>query len=171
LPSSFDRSVKPGASQEVIHARCVRTPDVRRTDGGSVTGPRSGRDGSAHDDAPLADLAESVADRRDRADREPFEARFEERSIGASALESVWEAPSEEAGAAVDAEAIDGRGRTTVVSKRTFCERCQYLSSPPGVRCTHEGSEILEFVDKDHVRVQACPVVRERGAATTEPDE
>jgi len=48
------------------------------------------------------------------------------------------------------------------VSKHSFCEGCEYFSAPPDVRCSHEGTQILEFTDVDTVRVANCPVVVER---------
>ena len=124
-------------------------------------------DGPGGDDdpeAPLADLAERVEARRDRTGEDRFEASFAEPEFEEVDAESVWEeSPEEDSAFGAIGRVIEEGEETHVVSKRNFCERCRYLSSPPEVRCTHGGTEIREFVDKDHVRVHACPVVEERG--------
>lgn len=48
------------------------------------------------------------------------------------------------------------------VSKHAFCETCEFFSPPPEVSCTHPGTDILEFVDVETVRVANCPIVAER---------
>jgi uncharacterized OB-fold protein len=48
------------------------------------------------------------------------------------------------------------------VSKHSFCEHCEHFSAPPDVACSHDGTEILEFVDMETVRLLDCPVVAER---------
>lgn len=55
----------------------------------------------------------------------------------------------------------------SIVPKRSFCQDCTHLAEPPGVHCTHEGTEILDFPDMDHVRVRNCPIVEERGGVMT----
>lgn len=52
--------------------------------------------------------------------------------------------------------------QTAVVPKRSYCERCEFFSTPPEVRCTNAGTEIRELVDTDHFRVVDCPVVERR---------
>jgi hypothetical protein len=54
-------------------------------------------------------------------------------------------------------------GAEAVVPKRSYCERCEFFSAPPSVRCTNPGTEILELVDYEHFRVVDCPVVDRRG--------
>ena len=51
-----------------------------------------------------------------------------------------------------------------VVAKDRYCESCRYLSDPPTVSCTHAGTAIVEFVDREHVRVRNCPIVARRRA-------
>ena len=48
------------------------------------------------------------------------------------------------------------------VSKHSYCEQCEHFSEPPEIHCTHEGTEIVEFLDMETVRVVDCPVVTER---------
>lgn len=122
---------------------------------------------ASDDPAPLSELAETVSERRNRTDADTFDALFTEQSFEDVAGESIWEDVDDSNRSAygpVD-EVIDEGERTYVVPKRNFCEQCRHLSSPPAVACTHDGTEIREFVDKDHVRVHACPVVHELGFA------
>ncbi|MFB6308927.1 MAG: hypothetical protein ABEH35_06315 [Haloarculaceae archaeon] len=48
------------------------------------------------------------------------------------------------------------------VSKHRYCEQCEFFSAPPEVACSHEGTEIVEFVDMETVRVRNCPIVEQR---------
>ena len=48
------------------------------------------------------------------------------------------------------------------VSKHEYCESCEYFSEAPEIHCTHDGTEILDFVDMEHVRLSNCPIVAER---------
>jgi len=47
------------------------------------------------------------------------------------------------------------------VSKHRFCEQCEHFSPPPEVNCTNKGTEIVEFLDMETVRVVNCPIVAE----------
>lgn len=56
------------------------------------------------------------------------------------------------------------QGRSeAVVTKASYCERCEYFTDPPAVGCTHQGTDIVELVDTDHFRVLDCPIVARRG--------
>lgn len=55
-----------------------------------------------------------------------------------------------------------GARRFAEVDKHSYCENCEHLSEPPDVECAHEGTDIVEFVDFETVRVADCPVVAER---------
>lgn len=122
-------------------------------------------------EAPLADLAERVGERRERAESDDADALFEEQTYESVEAESVWEdadgSPEPEFGAV--GRVVEAGERTYVVSIRNFCERCRHFSAPPRAQCTNEGTEIREFVDKDSVRVYDCPIVEERGLATDRP--
>jgi hypothetical protein len=86
----------------------------------------------------------------ERDESDPFESAeraFEEMNVDDLDVDDVWET----------------QGRTYAeVSKHSFCEGCEYFSAPPDVACGHDGTEILEFVDLETVRVVDCPVVAER---------
>lgn len=70
---------------------------------------------------------------------------------------SVWSDSEETTAGNRD---VDGDG--SVVPTISFCAQCEHVADPPEVRCTYEGSEIVEFVDEDHVRVRNCPIVAQR---------
>lgn len=93
---------------------------------------------------------------------DPFEALAETEEFTAVDAgdideDAVWERLVEGA-----TEPAPGPDEETVVPKASYCEQCEYFAPPPEVRCTHEGTEILELVDMEHVRVVACPVVAQR---------
>jgi hypothetical protein len=48
------------------------------------------------------------------------------------------------------------------VSKHDYCEGCEYFSEAPEIHCTHDGTEILDFLDMETVRLSDCPIVAER---------
>ena len=134
--------------------------------------PNDGRgDGHPQHDAPLADLADDVNQRRNRPTEELFDRAFSEEPFDDLEEDSVWssidEGETSDFGAV--GEVVEAGERTYVVSKRNFCERCHHFSGPPDVHCTHGGTEIREFVDMDHVRLHACPIVEERGLEDERP--
>jgi len=122
-------------------------------------------------EAPLADLAERVGERRERAGSDEVDALFEAPAFESVEADSVWEDPddSPESEFGAVGSVVDAGDRTYVVSTRNFCERCRFFSAPPRAQCTHDGTEIREFVDKDSVRVSDCPIVEERGRSTDRP--
>ena len=61
-----------------------------------------------------------------------------------------------------DPKGPEGTDDTVAVSKHAYCERCEFLSEAPEIRCTNEGTEIVEFIDMDTVRVSNCPIVAKR---------
>jgi hypothetical protein len=97
----------------------------------------------------------------DRREADPFE-RLGERAetVEADRDAELWEALSRsEAGPETERQ---GQRRFAEVSKHSYCERCEYFSNPPDVACSHEGTDIIEFVDSETVRVADCPIVAER---------
>jgi hypothetical protein len=101
---------------------------------------------------------------------DPFESAssaFERAGVEGIDPDEVWDRLTAEPDGD---EADDGEGfppdddedDVVTVSKHSYCEGCEHFSSPPDVTCTHEGTEILEFVGVDDVRVSNCPVVEER---------
>lgn len=112
-------------------------------------------------EAPLAHLVADVDARRNRMGKGYFEAV--EPDPGASEARAVWNAVGDDEGSDTVGEVLGAEERTYVVSKRDFCERCRHFSEPPEVHCTHEGTEVSEFVDRERVRLSSCPVVEARG--------
>lgn len=123
-------------------------------------------------DDPFAELDEdddSFEDPIEETDDSP-EDPFEEMDDEGEPIEDVWETLGEE-GTAGESTLAPVRGtdelEENVVDKRSFCQRCRYLSAPPAVECTHEGTEILEVVDSDRFRVRGCPMVERGGPEST----
>lgn len=131
----------------------------------SMDAPADAGDTRVPADSPVVEdeAAESAADRGDPfGESGPF--RSGESREGDA--ESVWE----------DLSAAQLRGSVTElegstyaeVSKHSYCERCEYFSEPPEISCSHEGTEIVEFVDMETVRLVDCPIVAERRALRRE---
>ncbi len=111
----------------------------------------------ANDRPPLDELADSVTE-RDSAEAVAYDDLFEETETADVDTETVWEQLEANEPLAGVREA---GGERRVVLKADYCDSCPYLSDPPEMSCTHEGTEILELVDFDHVAVQNCPIVKE----------
>lgn len=104
---------------------------------------------------PLGDVGTREGD--------PFEEMgrtFEEQEGGPIDPDVVWqELTSAESRGSVG----DAQERTFAdVSKHSYCEQCEYFSEPPDIHCSHEGTEIVEYLDMETVRVVDCPIVAER---------
>jgi hypothetical protein len=94
---------------------------------------------------------------------DPFESAdspFQQVDVTGVDPDEVWKRFTDDAATSPDVEPPEDD--VVVVSKHAFCEGCPYFSSPPEVECTHDGTTILEFVGPDEVRVENCPIVRER---------
>jgi hypothetical protein len=115
----------------------------------------------------LADTADEIGDddvgQLGKREGDPFETAaqaFERMDVDDLDVDDVWEALSD---AEQRGSVTESQGRTYAeVSKHSFCEHCEFFSAPPDVACSHEGTEILEFLDLETVRVVDCPVVDER---------
>ena len=119
----------------------------------TVSDPDRNPDGG---DDPFAEL-----DDGDDSLEDPFEEMGDEEGP----IEDVWETLDEEESDGESTLApVEGEDDPDeeVVDKRSFCQRCRYLSAPPAVECTHDGTEILEVVDSGKFRVRGCPMI-ERG--------
>ncbi len=107
-------------------------------------------------------VPETDLDQTDDGGRgDPFaEGAFDDVEPEAVDAEGVWEDLS----AATLRGSVTDDGETTYaqVSKHRFCERCEHFSEPPAVSCSHEGTEILEFLDMETVHLVDCPIVAER---------
>ena len=147
------------------------TVDAGNTAAGTdaTAADRSAGSGSATSDDSLAetgDEADPFADlgggpqprtRGDDADEDPFET-FESVDVGGVDADEVWSSLS-----SVDDGAAEFDEKVYYeVSKHRFCEQCPNFSGPPETRCTVDGTEIVEFVDMETVRLVNCPVVAEQ---------
>ena len=147
------------------------------------SGPDSGQGSSASGPAggstPDPDRSGDPLGNVDVSDEDPFESNasaFDRSGVDRIDPDNVWErltADTDEDGDAEPEPAADAVGATVgsaadaeddvvQVSKHSYCEGCEYFSPPPDVRCGHEGTEIIEFVDIDDIRIANCPVVEER---------
>lgn len=140
------------------------TSDAREADAGgtSATGGAGVLDGVAGLE-PDEGTEDPFGGPDPRGDPFEDEGVFERQEVGDIDPDEVWEtlAAAERAG--------DEAGRRYAeVSKHTYCENCEWFSAPPEVSCTHEGTEIVEFLDMETVRLLNCPVVEERRALRNE---
>lgn len=131
-------------------------------------------------DADLPSEADDVAGDGEEESTDPFEAM----DVDAVDEESVWEsletedpevADQPEVGSGGDAERVEPSDSPVdvpehLVQKTAYCQRCRFFSDPPDVRCTHEGTTIVEVVDSEHFRVRACPMVKHSGAGGVDPE-
>jgi len=138
--------------------------DVERDgDGGAGTGGDGepgvpGTSGGDDGDDPFAALGSGPRPRTESGDEDdPFSA-FESVDVGEVDPDEVWESF-----ASADDERFDAGEKVYYeVSKHRFCERCEHFSPPPDATCTLEGTDVVEFVDMETVRLVNCPVVAEQ---------
>jgi len=170
LDESDDRDDGPFGR---IDADETERPDPDADRGGTADSDRSeypdwlaetdGEDSAVRGEAdPFAGLDDREGD---PFEEDPFE------PVGTEAVDPdrAWEQLEDDADPTVE----EPEGTVTEVSKRRYCERCEYFSPPPDVSCTHEGTEILGFPGRETVRMVDCPIVARRreleeGAATDE---
>ncbi len=72
--------------------------------------------------------------------------------------------------AADDDNETTPESRYAEVSKHRYCEQCEHFSAPPNAHCTNDGTEIMELLDMETVRLLDGPVVgatRDRRRAVT----
>ena len=91
-------------------------------------------------------------------DGDDLDEEFEEMDVEGEDPDEVWEDIAEDSKFDIDPETAD----IAEVSKHEYCERCEFFTGPPEVRCTNEGTEILDFIDMETVRLANCPIVAER---------
>ncbi len=106
------------------------------------------------EDAPPVDLDEDSED-----PFEEMEGVFEEMDAESADSEEVWTDVSE-----AEQQAATGESERThaEVSKHDYCETCEHFTPPPEASCSHDGTDIVEFTDMEHVRVADCPIVAKR---------
>lgn len=151
-------------------------------DEGWIFGDDVERDGRPNDRerereaAPLEDLARELDERRrsgsstspgaSASTNADADSLFESVDVDELDSEAVWDSllseddPEALGGDAAAVSPDDAGGRPEyVVSKREYCQRCQFFTDPPDVGCTYEGSEIVDVEDFERFRVRGCPVV------------
>jgi hypothetical protein len=115
--------------------------------------------GGAGGDDPFADLGGGPQPRIEGGESsdDPFET-FESVDVAEVDVDEIWQ----NLGALDEtAEQFDGKVFYEV-SKHRFCEQCPHFTGPPETQCTFEGTEVVEFVDMETVRLVNCPVVAEQ---------
>lgn len=102
------------------------------------------------DDIPLEELADEIA-----SEDEPEDDLFTEEVVPDLDAEVVWEE--------LEADSDEPLGGTDAgvrtIPKAVYCQQCEYFEEPPAMACTHEGTDILELVDMEHLKVQNCPII------------
>lgn len=171
IDGTGDRSDESGLAGGYGDGSSDGTSDGERSASGNVAAPagstdedRPGGDPLSEFDEPDDDLAElfsevAVEDVDAQAVWSELDASGSPGTGDGAASDDHFEVP--------DADAVLREGADeAVVSKASYCQRCEYFSSPPDVGCSHPGTEIVELVDVKHFRVRNCPVVAQRRGAT-----
>lgn len=128
------------------------------------------------DDAEAQDDPISEFDAPD-GDLEELFTEVESDDVDAEAVWAALDTPGSthdgdvSGGTDLDEEPVDdavlGEGDDeAIVSKASYCQRCEYFSGPPDVGCSYPGTRIVELVEVKHFRVRNCPVVAQRQGAT-----
>lgn len=168
----IERGVDPATDDGVDGATDGPVGDAA-VDDPTEGGPRED-DGRAADD-PFADLEEPDGDvdslfteiEADDVDAEAVWAELDAVPRDGDTNGSDADHRSEEP--VGDAVVGEPTGDEAIVSKATYCQRCEHFSGPPDVGCGNPGTEIVGLEDVKHFRVRNCPVVaRRRGATVTE---
>ena len=120
-------------------------------------------DSAAESDSPLSGSSPSPDDPfsgMDDRGEDPFgkgESVFERVDVDHIDADKVWAEIAED-----DDSETTPKSRYAEVSKHRYCEQCEHFSAPPNAHCTNEGTEIMEFLDMETVRLLDCPVVAEQ---------
>ncbi|MDS0222518.1 hypothetical protein NDI54_14330 [Haloarcula sp. S1AR25-5A] len=85
------------------------------------------------------------------------ESAFERVDVDHIDADKVWAEIAED-----DDGEDPSESRYAEVSKHRYCEQCEHFSAPPNAHCTNDGTEIMEFLDMETVRLLNCPVVAEQ---------
>ncbi|GGK61622.1 hypothetical protein [Haloarcula sebkhae] len=120
-------------------------------------------DSATESDSPLSgsspDPDDPFSGMDDRGE-DPFgsgESAFERVDVDHIDADKVWAEIAED-----DERETAPESRYAEVSKHRYCEQCEHFSAPPNAHCTNEGTEIMEFLDMETVRLLDCPVVAEQ---------
>ncbi|RLM44467.1 hypothetical protein DVK00_08350 [Haloarcula sp. Atlit-47R] len=120
-------------------------------------------DSAAESDSPVSESAHSPNDPfsgMDDRGEDPFgsgDSAFERVDVDHIDADKVWAEIADD-----DDSETAPESRYAEVSKHRYCEQCEHFSEPPNAHCTNEGTEIVEFLDMETVRLLNCPVVAEQ---------
>jgi len=149
--------------EELDHHSVDEQPAAPSTEGptspqGSEGGSSSGEGPISERSGPMSELADEVDKRRETTDE--ASGLFDQAGVSTVDPDVVWEQIESDDPIDASVETPEER-EERVVDTGTFCERCEYFSSPPEVHCTHDGTEIGELVEVGKFRVFDCPKVDE----------
>lgn len=156
------------SESEPVEAKSAETTmDVEEPTGWTFPGPDRTDSGRSSDGTVTApESTDPLTDIEREGD--PFDnigGAFEQMNVGDVDPERVWQ----DLASAESRGSVGNTGRIYAeVSKHAYCEQCPFLSDPPHIDCHHDGTEIVEFLDMETVRVVDCPVVAEREALENE---
>lgn len=117
-------------------------------------------DGARDRDTELADLFDDAD--LEEIDEDAVWAELDDGDDAAAGDGDLFERLADENPSQEPSPDIDAERDTAVVPKNRFCQRCEYFSAPPEVRCNNPGTTIEEVVDSEQFRVRSCPVVADR---------
>lgn len=110
-------------------------------------------------DAPLADLAASVAE-AEAATEDPIDDDlFDREPVTEIDSDRLWERL--ESDEPTETLFDEGGREEREIDAHRYCQQCEYFANPPVVECTHEGTEILDVPAHGRFRVVDCPVILE----------
>jgi hypothetical protein len=165
IPTTGEEPEVPDESPDEFEAETDVGPGVDDAGaGGDEEDDVSERKIDAQEAFPARDEdVDDFFDDLEGVEADPFEApgsAFQRIDVEDIDADELWERLQR----AQDGESVDDAAERTkrVVSKHEYCETCEHFSEPPQVRCSHEGTDIVEFTDIEHVMVLDCPIVANR---------
>ncbi|KOX92234.1 hypothetical protein [Haloarcula rubripromontorii] len=114
-------------------------------------------DNSVPESSPSPDDPFSGMDDRGEDPFGSAESAFERVDVDHIDADKVWAEIADD-----DESKSAPESRYAEVSKHRYCEQCEHFSEPPNAHCTNEGTEIVEFLDMETVRLLDCPIVAEQ---------
>ena len=159
------------SSDEPADSGSEAEPDATDTDDllSAIDTAEFRSDSATESDSPLSgsspDPDDPFSEMDSRGD-DPFgsgESVFERVDVDHIDADKVWAEI-----AADDDSETTSESRYAEVSKHRYCEQCEHFSAPPNAHCTNDGTEIMEFLDMETVRLLDCPVVAEQHAIEDE---
>ena len=123
-------------------------------------GARTEPDGADDGTDPFAELdASPDPDAPPGSDGDPFERM----AVDEVDMDDVWDALDDDLPPVSGDESGPDTRSDDIVDKRTYCQRCPHFAEPPETACTLEGTDIVEVIGFDELRLRGCPMVSEDG--------